>query len=465
MIREIEKKVKENIRKYNLIEEGDHIVVGVSGGADSMMLLHFLNKTKNAYNITVQAAHVHHGIREEANGDAEYVKEMCEEWQVPFSIHYCNVKKIAQKASITEEEAGRQERYSFFISLTNPGDKIATAHNQNDQVETMIMRFLRGTDIKGLGGIPCKRENIIRPILGLERSEIEYYCRKYEIKYKDDHTNFMPIYTRNKVRLECIPYIQKNINPNIISTLSDLSELYREEEEFLHSYVKQVFSKYVTLNEDKILVKIDELAKEQVYVQKKLILYSIAQLVGHTKDITLVHIKSVLELMQMQSGKRLNLPYNLTALRQYDNIIVLREYKDVITNYDYTLEVGMNNIVDIDICIGLTIKEPKTIEQTLENMYTKYIDYDKIKDSLHLRTRREKDFISLPTGSKKLKKFFIDQKIPSDIRQTIPLIVDGNEVVWVVGDRLNTRYYVTRQTTKVLEIKVIKTQKSQEGLC
>lgn len=465
MIRQIENKVKRYIEKYNLIEKGNHIVVGVSGGADSMMLLHFLSKYKEYYEITLQVAHIHHGVRIEAIEDAHYVESKCLEWGIPFNIHYCDVKAIASAKGITEEEAGRLERYNFFISLTKQDDKIATAHNRNDQAETMIMRFVRGTDIRGLGGIPPRRDNIIRPLLDLERSEIEYYCDINKIQFKDDQTNFMPIYTRNKIRLECIPYIQRNMNANIINTLADHSELYREEEEFLQDYIEEVFKQTVCLETDKMAIDINKIIGEKVYVQKKLLLYSLGQLVGQTKDITLVHIQKLLELLQMQSGKRVSLPYNLTALRQYDNIIVLRDHKDIITNYDYTLEVGINNIEEINISLNLRLDPAKTVEQTMENMYTKYIDYDKIKDSLHIRTRREGDKITLPVGSKKLKKFFIDQKVPSDIRNTIPLIVDDNEVVWVIGSRLNTKYYVTDETTRVLEMKVIKKQKSQEGLC
>ncbi|MEG0013948.1 MAG: tRNA lysidine(34) synthetase TilS [Cellulosilyticaceae bacterium] len=465
MIKQIENKVKKYIEKYNLIEKGNHIVVGVSGGADSMMLLHFLDKYKEDYEITLQAAHIHHGMRIEASRDAEYVEKKCLEWNIPFNIHYCCIKEIAIEKGITEEEAGRLERYNFFISLTKQDDKIATAHNKNDQAETLIMRFLRGTDIRGLGGIPPRRDNIIRPLLDLERREIEYYCEINNIRFKDDHTNFMPIYTRNKIRLKCIPYIQEHMNTNIINTLADHSQLYREEEEFLQDYIEEVFREAVCIETDKMTVDINRLIKEKVYIQKKLFLYVLSQISGQTKDITLIHIQKVLELLQMQSGKRVSLPYHLTALRQYDNIIVLRDYKDIITNYDYTLEVGINNIEEIPISLNLRVNLPKTVEQTMENMYTKYIDYDKIKDSLHIRTRREGDIITLPIGSKKLKRFFIDQKVPSDMRNTIPLVVDDNEVVWVIGSRLSSKYYVTDQTTRVLEMKVIKKEESQEGLC
>ena len=216
MSREIENKVRKFIDKYDLIQSGDHLIAGVSGGADSMMLLHFLYTHQQEYAIQIIVAHVHHGIRQEAEEDARFVEEMAKKWELPYYRHNCHVKELAKLKGISEEEAGRIERYNFFISLSNPYSKIVTAHTMNDQAETLLMRFFRGTDLRGLGGIAPQRDNIIRPLLSLQRKEIEAYCSYYGVAYQNDHTNFMPIYTRNKIRLECIPYIEKNINPNIV---------------------------------------------------------------------------------------------------------------------------------------------------------------------------------------------------------------------------------------------------------
>lgn len=456
MIAHIEEKVKKYIEEQQLIKKGDTIIVGVSGGADSMMLLHFLKSHQAFYDLQLKVAHVHHGIRKEADADRDYVEAICKAWQIPCYIHACNIKELSKQNKISEEEAGRIERYNFFISLTNQDDKIATAHNTNDQAETMIMRFLRGADTKGLRGIQAKRENIIRPILCLTREEIEVYCKKYKIHYHDDHTNFQTIYTRNKIRLECIPYIKQHFNENIIKTLFEHSQIYQEEEDFLEDYVQGVFEKVVVRSDTQLDISIEALAKEKVYIQKKLIYKSLESFIGHSKDITLLHVKSVLELLNKQNGKRICLPYGVIAYRVYEHIVFSKVNEGVISNYEYPLELGINNIEPLNMQLHLQCVPRKTFEQSHQNMYTKYIDYDKIRDSLQLRTKQVDDYIVLQNGSKKLKKLYIDEKIPQHQRNTHPIIADGKEIIWVLDSRINSNYFVTDQTRHILEIKVIK---------
>lgn len=456
MITHIEEKVKKYIEENELIQQGDTIVVGVSGGADSMMLLHFLNTYKDFYQIKLKVAHVHHGIRKEADDDKAYVEEICKQWQIPCFVHYCNIKQVASRDKISEEEAGRIERYNFFISLTNQNDKIATAHNTNDQAETLIMRFLRGADVKGLRGIMPKRGNIIRPILCLTREEVEGYCKGKNLLYHNDHTNFETIYTRNKIRLECIPYIKEHINENIIGTLFEHSQLYKEEEAFLEDYVQSVLKKVVTHTKESLTISTQLLKEEKSYIQKKLIHKCLEIFIGHSRDITLTHVKNIIELMEMQNGKKICLPYGTVVYKAYEDIILRKENEGVISNYEYTLKLGINKIEALNMQIDLRVVPRKTFEQSQENMYTKYMDYDKIKDSLHLRTRRVNDYIVLKNGAKKLKKFYIDEKVPQHKRSSLPIIADGSEVIWILDSRLNTNYFVTDQTENILEIKIVK---------
>lgn len=456
MLKQIEDKVKSYIHQNKLITKGDTIIVGVSGGADSMMLLHFLNKYKDYYHIKLKVAHVHHGIRLEADEDKEYVEAMARQWHIPCYTHYCDVKKIAKDRKMSEEEIGREERYNFFISLTNENDKIATAHNTNDQAETLIMRFIRGADIKGLGGILARRGSIIRPILCLTREEIEYYCTVNHIEFHTDHTNYETIYTRNKIRLECIPYIEKNINPNINLTLFEHSQVYQEQENFLESYTEDVFSRIVQVKDQEVEINIEGLQKEKIYIQKRILYKSLSIIIGHSKDIGLKHINQMIELISMNNGKKICLPYNCIVYRNYEVLTIAMESKGVFSNYEYTLQMGINNIEALDMKIAMSVVTRKTFEQSQQNMYTKYIDYDKIKDNLCLRTRRKEDYIVLNNGSKKLKKFYIDEKIPQHKRDSWPIITDGQEVVWVLDSRLNVNYFVTDQTVNILEIRVIK---------
>ncbi len=451
----IAKKLKNFIKEQKLIEKGDTLIVGVSGGADSMMLLHFLYTHQSTYDIQIKVAHIHHGLREEAELDAELVEATCQRWKLPYFRHNCQIKALAKEQGLSEEEAGRKERYSFFISLLNPGDKIVTAHHMNDQAETLIMRFFRGTDLKGLGGILPRNASIIRPLLCLERKEIETYCKEESVPFREDATNSLPLYTRNKIRLECIPYIQDAINPNVIRTLAEHSTLYREEEAFLSEYAKEQFSRIAKIEEEKVVFHLGLLTRTSTYIQKRLIYLGIENLVGCNKDITLRHIQSIVNLMAQQTGRCVHLPYGLMASRQYDKLLLQHKKQESEgSSLLERLHLGINTLSSAKITVFLTKVEKETIELKNEKMYTKYIDYGKIKDSLQIRTRQPKDYIVTTGGTKKLKKLFVEDKVPNERRDNIPLITQGQEVIWVVGGRLNTNYYITESTLEVLEIKV-----------
>ncbi len=463
MSKDIVNKVKKFIQEYNLIQNGDNLIVGVSGGADSMMLLHFLYTYQQDYNIKLKVAHVHHGIREEAEADALFVEEVSRAWQLPYYRHNCNVKDLAGAHNISEEEAGRIERYNFFISLSNDKCKIVTAHNMNDQAETLIMRFLRGSGIKGLGGIQPQRDQIIRPLLCLKRKEIERYCLTNEVAYRDDHTNFMPIYTRNKIRLECIPYIEQNINPNIISLLGEHSHHYRESEAFLEFYTNDAYKKCVTLLGDRLIIDKTKFETYHKYIQRRIVLSALQALRGSTKDITQRHLESVISLLKLQSGKEISLPGRVKVYRQYEELIITWSEK-MQGAYSYPLKLGMQYIPELRGALRLAVTEKETVYQKEEKMYTKYIDYGKIKNGLQIRTRLPHDYIATPKGTKKLKKMFIDDKIPKELRSSIPLIAEGDKVIWAVGSRLSSDYYITDETQEVLEIKIF-FDNTQEETC
>ena len=369
---QIEHKLKGYIEEHQLLEWGDEVVIGVSGGADSMMLFHYLYTHKEQYGIRIKVAHINHGIRQEAEADALYVETVCQEWDVPFYRHDCNIKQIAKEKRLSEEEAGREERYNFFISLLNQNGKIATAHNMNDQAETLIMRFIRGTDIKGLGGIVPKRESIIRPLLCLTRTEIEQYCKSYNLLYKDDHTNFLPIYMRNKVRLKCIPYIEQELNSGVVRTLGEHSELYREEEEFLKLHSQELFEICSFQEQDKLSLDIHKLEKYHSYMQKRVIMIGIQKMIKQTKDITSKHIDAILSLIKGQSGKEVHLPYGLIIKREYESLIFTEQVEKA-KGYCYQLKLGKQFIPEANLEIELILVEDEGIEQKAENVYTKYI--------------------------------------------------------------------------------------------
>ena len=449
----LHRKIKQFINQYNLIDEGDNLILGISGGADSMLLLHYFMRYKEEYKVNIEVAHINHGIREAAKLDAELVEKVCKDNNIMFHIHHCNIHELSKSRRVTEEEAGRQERYDFFISLLKPNGKIVTAHNMNDQAETMLMRFMRGTDIKGLAGISPKRDNIIRPLLGVSRAEIEECCERNNIPYRHDETNFQPIYSRNKIRLELLPYIMEKFNPGIIETLYRQSVLYREEEQFLNNFIDKAYEDVCINNNKKIAYDIQRLAKYDSYVVKRLILRAIDIIIGR-KDITSTHVNAIMSLLNLNTGKQIHLPYDLVVYRDYSQLIFMKKEAPTCVKFCKDLSLGINNIEEAGLSVKLTLVKKENLQQNIQKMYTKYIDYDKIKSSLQIRTRASGDYMILPTVKKKLKKLFIDDKVSKTIRDSLPLIADGDDIVLILGSRLSSEYYVTKDTVNILEVNI-----------
>ena len=306
-------KVNETIKKYKLIENGDKIILAVSGGPDSISMLDILYKIqqnkKNNFEIIV--AHVNHMIREEAMEDAIYVKDFCEKRNIEFYLKSIDVKKIANNNKIGTEEAGRKERYKFFDELAKKinANKIAIAHNKNDNVETVFMHILRGTGINGLKGIEPKRGMYIRPLIECERKEIEEYCEENNLEPRIDKTNFENIYTRNKIRNVVIPYVQKEFNQNIIQTIDRLSKLVIEEEEYMDKQVKKVFNDLLLFEGEKeIQIDLKKFNMQEKVIKSRLILYTITRIFGSSEGIEKIHIEDIIKLCGNNIGNKFLTP-------------------------------------------------------------------------------------------------------------------------------------------------------------
>ncbi len=305
----MKKKVLETIKKYNLIEKGDKIVLAVSGGPDSISMLNILNEIKEEkiidFNICV--AHVNHMIRKEAKEDEEYVKKYCKQKEIDFYSKSIDVQKIANNNKVGTEEAGRYARYKFFDEILEKtaSNKIAIAHNKNDKAETIIMNLIRGTGITGLKGIEAKRGKYIRPLIECKRDEIEEYCKKENLNPRIDKTNFQNIYTRNKIRNIVIPYIEKEFNPNIIETINRLSELVEEEENYMEKQVEKIY-KHILLeeNEKEIIIDLKSFNNQERVIKSKVIIYTITRLFGTSKEISKIHIDDLIKLCNNNIGNK-----------------------------------------------------------------------------------------------------------------------------------------------------------------
>lgn len=299
-------KVSQTIKKYNLLEKDDKVLVGVSGGPDSMTLLVVLHDL--GYNICV--AHVNHGLRENAILDEKYVEGYCNKNKIP-----CFIKKINLKENLngmTTEEAGRKARYDFFEEICEKEkcNKIATAHNSNDNAETVIMNMIRGSGLSGLKGIEPKREKIVRPLIEISRIEVEKFCEENNINPRHDESNDEATYTRNKVRLELIPYIKDNINSNVVTNINRMANIVAEEERFISGIVEEAYENIViteTLNK-KVVCNLKLFNKLDIVVRKRLVLKLIIKVLGNAKDIEKVHVDDIIKLCENNVGGKFLTP-------------------------------------------------------------------------------------------------------------------------------------------------------------
>ena len=307
----MKEEVLETIKKYSMIENGEKVVLAVSGGPDSICMLDILNDIKNDetidINFEIVVAHVNHMIRKEAEEDEKYVKKYCEEKQIEFYSKSIDVQKMANNNKIGVEEAGRKARYDFFneiLERTN-AQKIAIAHNKNDKVETVLMHILRGSGINGLKGIEAKRGKYIRPLIECERNEIEDYCSNKNLQPRIDKTNFENEYTRNKVRNLLIPYIQKEFNPNLIQTIDRLSNLVAEEEDYMDKQVKKTYEEIlISENEKEIQLDLKMFNLQEKVIKSRVILYTITRLFGNSKGLEKIHIEDIIRLCSNNIGNK-----------------------------------------------------------------------------------------------------------------------------------------------------------------
>lgn len=305
----LEQKIYEFVTKYGLIENGDKIVLGVSGGPDSICLLDILHKMrKNAgLQFEIFVAHVNHGLRENAILDEEFVRHFCEQIKVPYFVKKADVKAIAKSEKRGLEETGRKVRYAFFDEIQEKvgANKIAIAHNQNDLAETMIMNILRGTGTKGLIGIEKINGKYIRPLLGTKRLEIEQYLQENQMVARHDESNDDNAYTRNKIRNIVLPYVQKEFNPNIVETLERLSSLAKEQEDYFNKQAKMIFEKICLLEtENEIVLHLKKFNLLEEILQKRVILYAIERLFGTTKGIEKIHMEDIIKLCHKNVGNK-----------------------------------------------------------------------------------------------------------------------------------------------------------------
>ncbi|MEJ5304576.1 MAG: tRNA lysidine(34) synthetase TilS [Ignavibacteria bacterium] len=444
------------VRDQELLKNGDSIVVGFSGGPDSTFLIQFFLIIRNLFNLKIYAAHLNHKLRgKQSDEDEEFVKEFCKKNKIECLIETSDIKKIAQETKRSIEETARLERYRLFNEALQKfkANKIATGHTLNDNIETMIFNFIRGSGVSGLRGIPVKRDNIIRPLMGLTKEEILDFLKEENIPFRIDTTNFEEDYSRNFIRNKVIPLLLE-LNPNLYETLSYTSDLLRLLEKYIQTEETKFEKLFLTKKSEKFLrIKIESNIDYKNYLMMDLIRKKIDSVfniqIGYEKT------KEIINLIKQDKGTSIQINEKIIALRESNSILILVEPEfeevNVTVTFDSKLQKYYGSYFEFKIS-SASIKEAKLSDNPL----VEFFDADKIKHKLILRNWKPGDKF-IPLGmkySKKVSDILTDVKVPSIFKKQILVLCDGPEIIWLVGVRLSEKYKVTSETKKVIKARI-----------
>lgn len=466
------KKVRDYVREHQLITQGDRVIIGLSGGADSVCLLFVLLELQKELDFTLTAVHVNHQLRgQEALRDQNYVENLCKSLDVPLKIENAAVAEVAKKNKMGIEEAGRMVRYQTFETYAGKigANKIALAHHQNDQAETMIYHLARGTDLTGLASIRPRRGMYIRPLLCMNRKEIEDYLEKNHLEYVTDSSNLEDHYIRNRVRHHVVEYLEEQVNEQAVAHMCETAQAMGELYEYLSAEAVRKLNQYGVVKAGGIYLK-QTLFSEPKVMAGYVIRETIAQISGSLKDVTREHINQIQLLAGRSVGKQVHLPYDLFAKKEYEGIWIGKKesafYENKIADGTCGEKEAGRHLPVLEINQTFQMKwngyeiigcaEPWNPQEIPEKKYTKWFDYDKIKSTLMIRYRHTGDQIRINDqgGRKKLKDYFIDVKIPKEQRDSVPLLCCDQDVLWVVGYRISEAYKVTESTKNILKIQM-----------
>ena len=463
----IRAQVKKTIESYKLIEKGDRVLVCVSGGPDSMALLYLMASLRGCYNITLCAAHLDHMLRgRESAGDADFVKKAALTLNIPVTCESIDVKRAVLASKMSVEETAREIRYDFYKRAAEKlnANRIATGHTMDDQAETVLMRFIKGSGSLGLSGIPYKRRTgefqIIRPLLDVTRKSIEHYLEEHGIPSRTDASNFETFYFRNKIRHLLIPLLEKDFNPRIKENLSNIAENLSDEFNYLNNKASVLFKRLAADTKAGIKIRIKELLKRHVVLQRLIIRQIICKLRGGLKGIKYRHWKAVKSLLSCEEGAGIDLPGRIKVVKRQGQLIFTSKhigpkYK---TKFKKTAKLrvqGKTVIPELGIKIAANIvKSAPHFKKGEKNKKTEYIDGNTVRHFLKVRTKRKGDRMK-PLGmksNKKLHDIFVDEKVPYETRDTIPLIIAGNKIVWIVGIKMSDDYKITKGTRRIIKL-------------
>lgn len=443
---------QEYIHNNHLIERGEKILVSVSGGIDSMALLDLSAKLKTRLKIEIAVAHFNHQLRgKESDEDEAFVRSASKEYGFDCYVENADTNRIAENEKLSIQEAARNLRYAFFTKLRRSigFQKIATAHNADDNAETIILNILRGSGIHGLTGIPVFKKDtlIIRPLLFAQRETIREYVESNQIKFREDSSNLKSDYTRNFLRNELLPLIRDNINPNFTKAIGRTSEIFNQLEEYIQKEIETVLKQIIILRTDNEMgIDLVVFQNQPTFIQEHLLLFLAKEFTS--SEIEFNTIKSMLSISQAETGSYCSLPKEKIFYRDRKRLIFTRTSH--FAPFSYSIKLDKKYNFDTFIFESSTAASPEiTNDPNIE-----YIDGAKLGDDIIIRSWVEGDRF-IPLGmkeEKKLSDFFIDRKIPLFKKHSIPILLSDDKIVWVCGIRLDDRFKISDQTKHYIRL-------------
>ena len=438
---------KNNIISNNIINRNDKIIIGLSGGSDSVGLFLLLNEIKEDFNLKLSTVYINHCIRKTVSKDIELVKNLSNKYGVNLDIYKYDIPLLSKKEKTSIELTGRKYRQIAFLdSLSKHGyDKIALAHHMDDNSETFLMNLCRGSNLQGLCGIRQINDKYIRPLLIFKKEEITKYVKDRKEKYIIDETNTDNIYKRNYIRNVIMSDIEKNINKKASTHITNASKAISDIYDFANEYLStKVIPKYLKISSDKVSIDLEIQNFESKIIIQMLIKEAIYIASNKRKDITKKHIDDVYDLFNKTCSRQINLPYSIIAKKEYNCISLFK-------NNNTSNLIKHYNTSDI---LSIVIEDKKNVSEEdylRDDKFKKYFNYDIIDGNLSIRNKKAGDRICIGDNKyQKLSDYFINNKIDVSKREKILLLTDENEIIWIIGHRISSKYKVKKDTKKIL---------------
>lgn len=452
-------KVRATVQRFGMLQDGDRVIVGVSGGVDSVVLLHVLTVLRDDYDLSLVVTHLDHGIRgEESRREADFVRELAHGMGLPFETMLVDVPAVARKRRISLQEAARKARYRFYeeVRKKHGAQKVALGQTADDQAETVLMRMIRGAGLRGLKGIPpVRRGGYVRPLIEIARQDVERFADAEGLSWVTDSSNIKDIYLRNKVRRELIPHLEREYNPSIKGGLTRMASILSREEDYLDGKAEEVANGLMRGNDDELILDIPKLTAFHEALWFRVLQKALGRMLGgDLRNIKTVHLEGICRLLTRRApNKVLCLPQGVSVEKHYMELFIRKGKPPDVLSFEYIVDCpGVTILESLRKKLVTRMEEPEKDVPADVDSNVAYLDDNKLMYPLILRSFKEGDrFVPLGMpGHKKVKDFFIDAKIPKLLRRRIPLLVSGENIVWIVGYRMSDYYKLTEGSKRVL---------------